>query len=97
MEWDQVGEMEDDLVREAVFAVVREGEEESVALIDGVEANVAERERLWLWLPVEDPDSDRVAVEDAVMELLADMDTEDDEALEDTSVVGERLELGLED
>jgi hypothetical protein len=31
------------------------------------------------------------------MELLADMDTEDDEALEDTSVVGERLELGLED
>jgi len=91
MEWDQVGEMEDDLVREAVFAVVREGEEESVALIDGVEANVAERERLWLWLPVEDPDSDRVAVEDAVMELLADMDTED------TSVVGETLELGLED
>jgi hypothetical protein len=97
IDWDQVGEMEDDPVREAVFAVVREGEEEAVALIDGVEANVAERERLWLWLNVEDPDSDRVAIEDAVMELLADMDTEDDEALEDTSVVGERLELGLEE
>jgi hypothetical protein len=97
MEWDQVGETEDDLVREAVFAVVREGESEAVALIDGVEANVAERERLWLWLKVEDLDSDRVAIEDAVMELLADMDTEDDEALEDTSVVGERLELGLKD
>jgi hypothetical protein len=97
IDWDQVGEMEEDPVREAVFAVVREGEEEAVALIDGVEANVAERERLWLWLNVEDPDSDRVAVEDAVMELLADMETEDDEALEDTSVVGETLELGLED
>jgi hypothetical protein len=94
---DQVGEMEEDPVREAVFAVVREGEEEAVALIDGVEANVAERERLWLWLKVEDPDSDRVAIEDAVMELLADMETEDDEPLEDTSVVGERLELGLEE
>ena len=70
--------MEWDLVREAVFAVVREGEEEAVALIDGVEANVAERERLWLWLTVEDPDSDRVVVED-------------------TTVVGETLELGLED
>jgi hypothetical protein len=91
IDWDQVGEMEEDPVREAIFAVVREGEEEAVALIDGVEANVAERERLWLWLKVEDPDSDRVAVEDAVMELLADMDTED------TSVVGETLELGLED
>jgi hypothetical protein len=91
IDWDQVGEMEEDPVREAIFAVVREGEEEAVALIDGVEANVAERERLWLWLNVEDPDSDRVAVEDAVMELLADMDTED------TSVVGETLELGLED
>jgi len=104
---DQVGEIEDepdseddiprDPVMEAVFAVVDEGEEEAVALIDGVEANVAERQRLWLWLKVEDPDSDRVAVEDAVMELLADMETEDDEALEDTSVVGETLELGLED
>jgi hypothetical protein len=71
-------DMEWDLVREAVFAVVREGEEEAVALIDGVEANVAERERLWLWLTVEDPDSDRVVVED-------------------TTVVGETLELGLED
>jgi hypothetical protein len=91
IDWDQVGEMEDDPVREAVFAVVREGEDEAVALIDGVEANVAERERLWLWLNVEDPDSDKVAIEDTVMELLADMDTED------TSVVGETLELGLED
>jgi hypothetical protein len=76
---DQVGEMEEDPVREAVFAVVREGEEEAVALIDGVEANVAERERLWLWLNVEDPDPDRVAIEDMVMELLADMETEADE------------------
>ena len=49
-----------------------------MAPIDGVEANVAERERLWLWLNVEDPDSDRVVVED-------------------TSVVGETLELGVED
>jgi hypothetical protein len=86
-----------DPVREAVMAVVREGEAEAVALIDGVEAGVAERERLWLWLNVEDPDPDRVAIEDMVMELLADMETEADEALEDTSVVGERLELGLEE
>jgi hypothetical protein len=93
IDWDQVGEMEEDtdeeneadteLVRdpvmEAVFAVVREGEADAVALIDGVEANVAERERLWLWLKVEDPDPDIVAIEDAVMNLLADMETEGDE------------------
>jgi hypothetical protein len=116
IDWDQVGEMEEDTdseddiprdpVMEAVFAVVREGEADAVALIDGVEANVAERERLWLWLNVEDPDPDRVAIEDAVMNLLADMETEpdedvDDESLEedvdDTSVVGEPLELGLEE
>ena len=68
-----------DLVMEAVFAVVREGEADAVALIDGVEANVAERERLWLWLKVEDPDPDVVAIEDAVMNMLSDMDTEDDD------------------
>ena len=93
IDWDQVGEMEEDTdedtdeendpdrdpVMEAVFAVVREGEADAVALIDGVEANVAERERLWLWLNVEDPDPDRVAIEDAVMNLLADMETEGDE------------------
>lgn len=80
---DVLGDEDDvavrDPVREAVFAVVREGEAESVALIDGVEANVAERERLWLWLNVEDSDPDRVAIEDMVMELLADMETEADE------------------
>jgi len=89
IDWDQVGEMEEDTdeendpdrdpVMEAVFAVVREGEADAVALIDGVEANVAERERLWLWLKVEDPDPDVVAIEDAVMNMLADMDTEGDE------------------
>jgi len=106
IDWDQVGEMEEDTdrdpVMEAVFAVVDEGEAEAIALIDGVEANVAERERLWLWLKVEDPDPDVVAIEDAVMNLLADMETEpdedvDNETLEDTSVDGERLELGLDD
>ena len=112
IDWDQVGEMEEDPdsendpdrdpVMEAVFAVVDEGEEEAVALIDGVEANVAERERLWLWLKFEDPDPDIVAIEDAVMNLLADMETEpdedvDNETLEDTSVDSERLELGLDD
>jgi hypothetical protein len=86
-------EMDSDAVREAVMAVVREGEGESeaVALIEGVEAAVGERERLWLWLKLEDTDPDTAAIEDMVMELLADMDTED------TSVVGETLELGLED
>jgi hypothetical protein len=108
IDWDQVGEMEDDPdseddtprdpVMEAVFAVVDEGEEEAIALIDGVEANVAERERLWLWLKVEDPDPDRVAIEDAVMNLLADMETEDEEeTLDDTSVDGETLELELDE
>jgi len=56
IDWDQLGEVEEDPVREAVFAVVREGEAEAeaeaeveaeaVALIDVVEASVAERERL---------------------------------------------------
>jgi hypothetical protein len=105
---DGVGDKEmvpvedNDNVREAVMSVVREGETEAVALIDGVEANVAERERLWLWLNVEDPDPDTVAIEDMVMELLADMETlsdeegvpledVDDETLEED--VGETLEL----
>jgi hypothetical protein len=103
---DELGDEDDvsvrDPVREAVFAVVGEGEAEAVALIDGVEANVAERERLWLWLNVEDSDPDRVAIEDMVMELLADMETEadeegvllgdvDNETLEED--VGETLEL----
>lgn len=64
-----------DLVREVVMDVVREGESEAVALIEGVEARVAERERLWLWVNVEDVDPDVVAIEDAVMDLLADMET----------------------
>ena len=68
-----------DPVREAVMAVVREGEAEAVALIDGVEAAVAERERLWLWVNVDDPDPDTVAIEDMVMELLEDMETLSDE------------------
>lgn len=68
-----------DMVRDAVMAVVREGESEAVALIEGVEAAVAERERLWLWLNVDDPDPDTVAIEDMVMELLADMETLSDE------------------
>jgi hypothetical protein len=83
-----------DLVREAVFAVVDEGEAEAIALIDGVEASVAERERLWLWLNVEDVDPDVVAIEDMVMDLLADMETlsdEEEDTLED--VVGETVEL----
>ena len=78
---DGVGdnEMDSDAVREAVVAVVREGEDEAVALIEGVEAAVGERERLWLWLKLEDPDSDTVAIEDMVMELLSDMETLGDE------------------
>ena len=68
-----------DLVREVVMEVVREGESEAVALIDGVEAAVAERERLWLWVNVNDPDPDTVAIEDMVMELLEDMETLTDE------------------
>jgi hypothetical protein len=68
-----------DMVREAVMAVVREGEAEAIALIEGVEASVAERERLWLWLNVEDVDPDTVAIEDMVMDLLGDMETLSDE------------------
>ena len=87
-----------DLVREVVMEIVREGETEAVALIEAVEARVAERERLWLWLNVEDVDPDVVAIEDTVMDLLADMETladEEEDALED--VDGETLELGLDD
>jgi len=104
MDSDDDNEPMRDPVREAVFAVVGEGEAETVALVERVEAGVAERERLWLWLTVDDPDPDRVAIEDMVMELLADMETEADEerdvdceTLEDTSLIGERLELGLEE
>jgi hypothetical protein len=68
-----------DLVREVVMEIVREGESEAVALIEGVEAAVAERERLWLWLNIEDVDPDVVAIEDMVMELLEDMETLSDE------------------
>jgi len=68
-----------DLVREVVMDTLREGESEAVALIEGVEAAVAERERLWLWLNVEDVDPDVVAIEDTVMDLLADMETLSDE------------------
>jgi hypothetical protein len=113
VESDELAEEEEDeddtprdLVREAVMAVVREGEAEAVALIEGVEAAVGERERLWLWLKVEDPDPDTVAIEDMVMELLSDMETladeegegvllgdtlEEEEVVADTSVLGERL------
>ena len=87
-----------DMVREAVMAVVREGETEAVALIEGVESAVAERERLWLWVNVIDPDPDTVAIEDMVMELLGDMETLSDEegvSLEDVvnDEVPEILEL----
>jgi hypothetical protein len=68
-----------DLVREVVMEMVREDESEAVALIEGVEAAVAERERLWLWLNVEDVDPDVVAIEDMVMDPLADMETLSDE------------------
>ena len=93
-------EMDSDAVREAVIAVVREGEAEAVALIEGVEAAVGERERLWLWLKVEDPDPDTVAIEDMVMELLSDMETLDDEEgvrLGETLEVEEELEEVLTD
>ena len=86
-------EMDSDAVREAVMAVVSEGEAEAVALIEGVEAAVGERERLWLWLKVEDPDPDTVAIEDMVMELLSDMETLDDEEGEGEGVLlGDTLE-----
>jgi len=83
---DGVGDnkMDSDAVREAVMAVVREGEDE------GVEAAVGERERLWLWLKLEDPDPDTVAIEDMVMELLSDMETLGDEE-------GDTLEELVED
>jgi hypothetical protein len=90
-------EMDSDAVREAVMAVVREGEAEAVALIEGVEAAVGERERLWLWLKVEDPDPDTVAIEDMVMELLSDMETLDDEDGEGEGVLlGDTLEEEVE-
>lgn len=76
---DEDGDNVRDSVREAVMAVVGEGESEVVALIDGVEAGVAGRAKLWLWLNVDDPDPDTVAIEDMVMELLGDMETLDDE------------------
>jgi hypothetical protein len=92
--------MDSDAVREAVMAVVREGEAEAVALIEGAEAAVGERERLWLWLKVEDPDPDTVAIEDMVMELLSDMETLADEegvllgdTLEEEEVVADTLML----
>jgi len=89
-----------DPVREAVMAVVREGESEAIALIEGVEAGVAERERLWLWLNVDDPDPDTVAIEDMVMELLADMETLSDEegvVDDDTSALDEELDDVVDD
>jgi hypothetical protein len=90
--------MDSDAVREAVMAVVREGEDEAVALIEGVEAAVGEREKLWLWLKVEDPDPDTVAIEDMVMELLSDMETlDDEEGVLLGDVEGETLELELEE
>jgi len=83
-----------DLVREVVMEIVREGESEVIALIEGVEASVAERERLWLWLNVDDPDPDRLAIEEMVMELLSDMETLTDE---EGDVDCETLELELDD
>ena len=77
IDWDW--DTDEDPVREAVMSVVREGEAEAIALIEGVEASVAERERLWLWLNVEDVDPDVVAIEDMVMDLLEDMETLSDE------------------
>jgi len=89
-----------DLVREVVMDTLREGEAEAIALIDGVEAAVAERERLWLWLNVEDVDPDVVAIEDMVMDLLADMETladEEEVVLELVDGDTSALELGLDD
>jgi hypothetical protein len=91
---DGVGdnEMDSDAVREAVVAVVREGEDE------GVEAAVGERERLWLWLNVEDPNPDVVALEDMAMDLLGDMETlDDEEGVMLRDIDGETLELELEE
>ena len=89
-----------DLVREVVMEMVREGESEAVALIEGVEAAVAERERLWLWLNVEDIDPDVVAIEDIVIDLLADIETLSDEegvVLEVDDGDTSALELELDD
>jgi hypothetical protein len=89
-----------DLVREVVMEIVREGESEAVALIEGVEAAVAERERLWLWLNVEDIDPDVVAIEDIVIDLLADIETLSDEegvVLEVDDGDTSALELELDD
>jgi hypothetical protein len=89
-----------DLVREVVMEMVREGESEAVALIEGVEAAVAERERLWLWLNVEDIDPDVVAIEDIVIDLLADIETLSDEEgvmLEVDDGDTSALELELDD
>ena len=66
-----------DLVREVETAVVREGEAEG--LIERLEAAVAEGERIWVWVNVDHPDQDTVAVEDMVMDLLEDMETLSDE------------------
>ena len=89
-----------DLVREVVIDTLREGESEAVALIEGVEATVAERERLWLWLNVEDIDPDVVAIEDIVIDLLADIETLSDEegvVLEVVDSDTSALELELDD
>ena len=83
-----------DLIREVVMEMVGEGEAETIALIEGVEARVSERERLWLWLNVEDVDPDTVAIEDTVMDLLADMETLSDE---EEDIDSETLKLGLDD
>jgi len=71
---DDVGDKEMDVESDRLADDVRdmEGESEAVALIEGVEAAVAEREMLWLWLNVEDSDPDTVAIEDMVMEALED-------------------------
>ena len=83
-----------DLVREVVMDTLREGESEAVALIEGVEAAVAERERLWLWLNVEDVDPDVVAIEDTVIETLSD---EEGVVLEVDDGDTSALELQLDD
>jgi hypothetical protein len=83
-----------DLVREVLMNTLREGESEAVALIEGVEAAVAERERLWLWLNVEDVDPDVVAIEDMVIETLSD---EEGGVLEVDDGDTSALELQLDD
>uniref|UniRef100_A0A6C0K5I6 Uncharacterized protein n=1 Tax=viral metagenome TaxID=1070528 RepID=A0A6C0K5I6_9ZZZZ len=94
VESDRLVDEDDDAVRD----VVREGEGEAVALIEAVGASVAERERLWLWLNVEDPNPDVVELEDMVMELLNDMETlDDEEGVLLGDVDGETLEVELEE